>query len=284
MTRGDHIYVERGLYGHHGVDLGDGTAIDFAGGEGGKAAACIRRVTLMEFAQRAPIMVRAYGPRFSAEETVERAISMIGRSGYDLFSNNCEHFASWCVTGEHSSAQVENVRSAASVFAVATVVPRLSGSALVGLGDTAAGSAPSVMSGLARVGGSAVGGVTVLAGAGGLIGAGTMMLALRDKPSLPAYERTARRAARIGAVGGAAIGAGVVVYSVGALGVAGYSAAGLSTGLSGLGALHDGGMVAGLAVASTVPLLFAVAAALLLYCLARWVQPRADRGAHTAVA
>ena len=271
MARGDHIYVELGLYSHHGVDLGDGTAIDFAGEEGGKAVACIRQVTLMELGQGSPIRVRAYGTRFSAEETVERAVSMIGRSGYDLYSNNCEHFASWCVTCEHSSAQVENARSAAGVFGVATVAPRLGASALVGLGETSAGSAPSVMSGLARVGGSAVGGVTVLAGAGGLVGAGTMMLALRDKPSLPPHERTARRAGRIGAVGGAAIGAGVVVYSVGALGTAGYSAAGLSSGLSALGALHDGGMVAGRAVASTVPLLFAVAAAVLLYCLARWV-------------
>ena len=53
-ARGAHIYVERGVYSHHGIDCGDGTVIDFAGRGGGKNTAIIRRVTLAEFAQGAP--------------------------------------------------------------------------------------------------------------------------------------------------------------------------------------------------------------------------------------
>ena len=35
----------------------------------------------------------------SPEETVQRARTRIGEGGYDLVTNNCEHFAMWCKTG-----------------------------------------------------------------------------------------------------------------------------------------------------------------------------------------
>ena len=35
----------------------------------------------------------------SAEETVRRAESKLGETGYSLLFNNCEHFAMWCKTG-----------------------------------------------------------------------------------------------------------------------------------------------------------------------------------------
>ncbi|MFI4978321.1 MAG: lecithin retinol acyltransferase family protein [Solirubrobacterales bacterium] len=120
-ARGAHIYVERDLYSHHGIDCGDGTVIDFAGQGGGKNTACIRRVTLAEFAQGASVKTRTYGSHYSPEVVVARAAAMIGHSGYDLFSNNCEHFATWCVTGEHSSAQVEAVWSAAGMVGVGNI-------------------------------------------------------------------------------------------------------------------------------------------------------------------
>lgn len=266
-VRGAHIYVERDLYSHHGIDCGDGTVIDFAGQGGGKDTACIRRVGLAEFAQRAPVQTRSYGSCYSPEVVVARAVSMIGRSGYDLFSNNCEHFATWCVTGEHSSAQVEAVWSTAGMVGVGHIAPRIGRGAVVGLGETAPGSASNVMSGLTKLGGSARGGVAVVAGAGAVVGAGTMMLALRDKPYLTGQERTARGAGRVAGVGGAAVGTWAAVHSVGALGVAGYSAAGLSSGLAALGSFAGGGMVAGVAVVAAIPLLAAFAFALLAYGL-----------------
>jgi hypothetical protein len=273
-ARGEHIYVERDLFSHHGIDCGDGTVIDFAGQGGGKDTARIRRVTLVDFAQGAPVKTRSYGSCYSPEVIVARAVSMIGQSGYGLFSNNCEHFATWCVTGEHSSAQVEAVWSTAGIVGVGTVAPRIGRGAVVGLGETAPRSASNVMSGLTKLGGSAIGGVTVVAGAGAVVGAGTMMLALRDKPYLTDQERTARRVGRVAGVGGAAVGTCAAMHSVGALGVAGYSAAGLSSGLAALGSFAGGGMVAGVAVVAAIPLLAAFAFALLAYGLARWLQQR----------
>jgi hypothetical protein len=275
-VRGAHIYVDRELYSHHGIDCGDGTVIDFAGPGGGKSSAVIRRVALVEFAQGAPVRTRAYGTRHSPEIVVERAMSMIRRSGYDLFSNNCEHFATWCVTGEHSSAQVENVWSGAGIAGVGNVAPRIAQGGVVGLGETAPRSASNVMSGLAKLGGSPIGGVRVVAGAGAVIGAGTMMFALRDKPYLTDRERIARRVGRCAGIGGAGIGVGLAVHSVGALGVAGYSAAGLSSGLAALGSFVGGGMVVGVAVVAGIPLLAAFVLALLLDGLMRSRQPTTE--------
>jgi Lecithin retinol acyltransferase len=274
-ARGAHIYVERGVYSHHGIDCGDGTVIDFAGRGGGKNTAIIRRVTLAEFAQGAPVRTRSYGTCHSREIVVARAASMIGRSGYDLFSNNCEHFVTWCVAGEHSSAQVEAVWSTAGIVGVGNIVPRVGRNAVVGLGETAPRSASNVMSGLTKLGGSAVGGVTVVAGAGAVVGAGTMLFALRDKPYLTDQERTARRVGRVAGVGGAAVGTWAAVHSVGALGVAGYSAAGLSSGLAALGSVAGGGMVTGVAVVAAIPLLAAFAFALLAHGLMRCLKPPA---------
>lgn len=271
-VRGAHIYVERALITHHGIDSGDGTVIDFAGRDGGKDTACIWPVTLAEFAQGASVKTRTYGSRYSPEVIAARAVSMIGQSGYDLFSNNCEHFATWCVTGEHSSAQVEAVWSAAGMVGVGNVAPRIGRGVVVGLGETAPRSASNVMSGLTKLGGSALGGVTVVAGASAAVGAGTMLFALRDKPYLTDQERSARRVGRVAGVGGAAVGTWAAVHSVGALGVAGYSAAGISSGLAALGSAAGGGMVAGVAVVAAIPLLAVLAFALLTYWLMRWLK------------
>jgi hypothetical protein len=281
-VRGAHIYVERALITHHGIDCGDWTVIDFAGRGGGKDTACIRRVSLTEFAQGAPVKTRTYGLCHSPEVVVERAASMIGRSGYDLFSHNCEHFATWCVTGEHSSAQVEAAWSTASIVGAGNVAPRIGRSAVVGLGETAPRSASNVMSGLTKLGGSAIGGVTVVAGADAVVGAGTMLFVLRDKPYLTDRERTARHVGRVAGVGGAAVGTLAAVHSVGALGVAGYSAAGLSSGLAALGSVAGGGMVTGVAVVAAIPLLAAFAFALLAYGLMRCLKPPAPE-LHAAI-
>jgi len=42
----------------------------------------------------------------SVEETMERANSRIDEARYNFFTNNCEHFATWCKTGKARSGQV----------------------------------------------------------------------------------------------------------------------------------------------------------------------------------
>ncbi|CAJ1419889.1 unnamed protein product [Effrenium voratum] len=40
------------------------------------------------------------------DEVLQRALSRVGESGYNLIWKNCEHFTEWCMTGQHRSRQV----------------------------------------------------------------------------------------------------------------------------------------------------------------------------------
>jgi Lecithin retinol acyltransferase len=280
VARGDAIYAKRPAgFSHWGLDRGDGSVIDFVSATGeGKLASMIRLRPRADFAEAdADVRIAVFGDRVSAEESVARAESMIGQCGYDLFSNNCEHFVTWCVTGEHHSAQIDRIWSGAGLFGSTTVAPSVGVDVIAGVGTTPARSAPNLMSGLKTIGGgSAATGIGVVAAAGGALGAGSMYFAFRDRQYLPAEERSARRTARGGAVAGGALGAGGVIYLVGALGVPGYGAAGLSSGLSAVGAPLGGGMAAGLTVSVAAPALLAALLALFLYGLVRWLQSRPD--------
>lgn len=48
--------------------------------------------------------------RFPPAETVRRARSRIGESGYNIIHNNCEHFVNGCVFGEARCSQADEVR------------------------------------------------------------------------------------------------------------------------------------------------------------------------------
>lgn len=127
MARGDHLIAEYPYYTHHGIDLGDGTVMEY-GGKGGDRMS-IRRVHRHAFFGRGPVRVRNY-PRellLSPEETVRRAWARLREQRYDLFNNNCEHFASWCKTGLHWSPQADGLKQA------------LVGTALVGIALAIAG-------------------------------------------------------------------------------------------------------------------------------------------------
>ena len=45
--------------------------------------------------------------RHDHAETLRRAQTQLGRPGYNLLFDNCQHFAAWCVTGERTSHQME---------------------------------------------------------------------------------------------------------------------------------------------------------------------------------
>ena len=279
MAYGDHIFVDRGLITHHGIEMADGWVIHFASADGTKSGAVIGWARIDDFAGDGQIEVRAYGQRFGADEAGARAESMLGQSGYDLFTNNCEHFATWCVAGEHSSAQVEAAASSAGVVGIGAVVPSLGVGVVTSFGGAAAMSGPNLMSGLATIGGGVVGGMMLLGGASGILTCGAMYLTLRDKPMLLDEERQARRVGRYGAVGGAALGVGVAVHTVGAMGVAGYSAAGLTSGLAALGGLIGGGMAQGVLATMLIPVAFTAGIGYLLYRLTHWIlTPRPEGG------
>jgi hypothetical protein len=270
MRRGDHIRVSRGVYSHHGVYAGDGIVIHYSGREAGSAT--IRRDALEVFAQGGTVEVIKYASCFRVNEVIRRAESRIGENGYSLFGNNCEHFARWCKTGEHTS---EQVRDAAAGGAMVGGVPATAAGALgvVSATGAAAGlSGAGIMSGLAAVGGTAIGGVAVLASAPAAITCVAMTKVLGDNKHLPEPERDARRAGRYATVAGAAVGTAGSVAAISAAGtVAGLSGAGITSGLAAIGGTVGGGMAAGTAIAVAAPATIAVGIGYGVYRLWRWL-------------
>ncbi|MFM9042337.1 MAG: lecithin retinol acyltransferase family protein [Vulcanococcus sp.] len=117
MAGADHLECPRqhGLFHHHGIDLGDGTVAHYLEGRQ------ILRSPVEEFCRGQPIQVVTYpeGSCSPAKATLQRAQSRLGEQSYNLLFNNCEHFAHWCKTGRHRSAQVEDWLHTGSLGALA---------------------------------------------------------------------------------------------------------------------------------------------------------------------
>ena len=293
MARGDHIYVcrdtykgvsfGRTLYTHHAVDMGDETVIEYVSSTSAKRDSVVTRRAFGEFASGGRVRVKEYAVRLAPEETAARAESWLGNGGYDFFTNNCEHFASWCVTGDKSSAQIESGVASAGLVGTTALAPSVGVEVVGTLGSAAVRSGPNVMSGLCAVGGSAVGGITVLSGASGLAASGIMCYALRDKPMLPEPEGThAGPADRAQSAERPSEQSVRCAWSE-LLGVPGYSAAGISSGLATIGRVTGGGMVRGLSSTMLIPALFALIVGYLLYRHASRREPevRAALGSAT---
>jgi diguanylate cyclase (GGDEF)-like protein len=140
MSRGDHIFVERAGYTRHGIDVGDGRVIHIRGEPGmSKVDAGIRFASLQEFSQGGEVNVRNYDQRFGPDEAVARAESKVGAPDQQLFGRHGEFFASWCVAGSNTRAQISGAvagvgREAGTAPAAVAVVARGRGQGLGGVG------------------------------------------------------------------------------------------------------------------------------------------------------
>ncbi|MEH2124966.1 lecithin retinol acyltransferase family protein [Nostoc sp.] len=107
MVKGDHIYIWKNgnTYTHHGIDCGEGTVIHYDG-----QRICL--VSKTAFAEGKTIHVKEYGKCDADEIVVQRAKTRLGEDKYSRTSNNCEHFAYYCKTGNHKSEQVNRVAAA----------------------------------------------------------------------------------------------------------------------------------------------------------------------------
>ena len=264
MAGGDHVFVRRLGYTHHGIDTGDGTVIHYTGEVGQKSNAAVRETPMDGFAKGCLVLVRPYGTCDSNDNTIARARSRLGEASYHLVFNNCEHFAVWCKTGHHRSEQVRDAAAvgggaAGSGAAVAAGLGTISAT-----GAAAGLSGPGIMSGLATVGGAvgggAVAGIVVVGTAPAALTTAAMIYVLGDDPVLHETEREARRVGRVATVVGAVGGSPASVGTVAAAGsVAGLGGAGITSGLAAVGAAVGGGMAAGVAVTAAAPAILASA-------------------------
>lgn len=115
---GAHIRAKVGSFYHHGIYIGNDEVVQFGlphemyeNNDDIK----VSRSPLSEFCDRdAFIEVYVYSrkeqkQKFIDEDIVKNALSHVGEGGYNIFKNNCEHFANFCVFGIKKSEQIDNV-------------------------------------------------------------------------------------------------------------------------------------------------------------------------------
>ena len=107
LVPGMHLIVYRRGYTHHGIYLGDGRVVHYAG-RIKYPHGLIEEISLAEFSEGRALRAEKWRTgRFNGNEIVRRARSRLGERRYDLLRNNCEHFCNWCRLGENRSFQVE---------------------------------------------------------------------------------------------------------------------------------------------------------------------------------
>lgn len=121
MAYGDHVCVRRGLYDHHGIDVGEGWIAHYSGGPKTKAGAGVVLSSREEFLEGGTLRVVPHARALPPSQVVDRALSRVGERRYSLIFNNCEHFARWCKTGRSSSRQVRDALATAAVLLLALV-------------------------------------------------------------------------------------------------------------------------------------------------------------------
>ena len=107
---GAHLVTPRSWYDHHGIYVGNGRVVHYAGYCRGYHAGPVEEVSLAQFERGLGFRIRRHdaAPR-SGQEIAARARSRIGENGYRLLANNCEHFCEWCSSGRGRSRQVDRL-------------------------------------------------------------------------------------------------------------------------------------------------------------------------------
>ena len=111
VSPGAHLVTPRRWYDHHGIYIGNGRVVHYAGFSGMFHRGPIEETSLEAFARDFGFRVQPHvAAAFSPDEIVRRATARIGENRYAMLSNNCEHFSIWCVCGQARSPQVERLR------------------------------------------------------------------------------------------------------------------------------------------------------------------------------
>jgi hypothetical protein len=123
---GEHLVSPRNGFIHHGLGDEKGGVLHYAGLSEAAASGPVIRSDFDKFRHGHKIIVVPHKHRkYGLLESVERAKQRIGEENYDMPTNNCEHFVSWCINGKVKSKQVEKVAlysTVISVFLIAILV------------------------------------------------------------------------------------------------------------------------------------------------------------------
>lgn len=104
---GAHLVTQRRGYSHHGIYVGGGRVVHYAGLCSGAHAGPVEELSLEHFAAGHGFEVRAEPrSRYGGKEAIRRARSRLGESRYRLLSNNCARWVACCRCGGASARPV----------------------------------------------------------------------------------------------------------------------------------------------------------------------------------
>ncbi len=113
---GDHL-IQPGAFGirglnHHAIYIGGGQIIHYSNNPGDHKLNGVIRKDTVGYLERAAskvggvVKVRVYANPTRAPQTIKNVcLKRLHEKKYDLFFNNCGHFAKWCVAGNVSNKQ-----------------------------------------------------------------------------------------------------------------------------------------------------------------------------------
>jgi len=109
LAPGTHLATSRRGYLHHGIYVGRGMVVHYAGLSRFLRARPVEEVAMSRFSMgRAVWVIESGESRYSPQEIVRRARSRLGENEYQVLRNNCEHFCNWCISGRSHSPQIES--------------------------------------------------------------------------------------------------------------------------------------------------------------------------------
>lgn len=118
LYEGAHIRVQTPNYYHHGIYIGNDEVVQFGLPNaiyGSWDDIKVLRSPIEEFCGGANFIEvyvfdrKELKRKKSNAEIVATALSKVGEGGYHLLSNNCEHFANFCVFGQSVSTQIDDM-------------------------------------------------------------------------------------------------------------------------------------------------------------------------------
>ncbi|MBD1871023.1 lecithin retinol acyltransferase family protein [Cyanobacteria bacterium FACHB-471] len=139
MKLGDHIYTRidlrplgQTIY-HHGIYCGYDRVIHYQAPFGlyGTVVETYLSDFVKDYSFRVYVENHQNCSVYPPNEVVARAKSRLGEQRYSAYFNNCEHFALWCKTGEHSSPQVKHTKQVVKAVLYASTTPSQAASELI---------------------------------------------------------------------------------------------------------------------------------------------------------
>jgi len=273
---GAHLISRRTFYFHHGIYVGEGRVIHYAGWATNRRAGPVEETDLQNFTQGNGFRVAKHSRSDPSDIVLERARSRLGEASYKVFANNCEHFCNWCVTDNHLSGQIDLATGTGAV-SLAYAAGLVGRAAVAASGPVYGLSGAGITGGLASIGGFVGGGAVAglaLLGAGPALATASLVnsTVLADPREGDPQERRVRKVSRVASYAGAVAGTAGSVAAVSSMGtVAGLSASGITSGLAAIGGLIGGGMGMGVAIATTAPVIAAAAVGYTAYKAAKTV-------------